>query len=402
MGQPGKLTRRIYFPKTDVVADFMEDAQLLSNSSVRTFSQSPLAEGLPPDPMKTDDQWPSAQLHMVGQSAQLKQALSSIQIQAQYDAPVLITGETGTGKELAARGLHYCGDRAGYPFVAVNCATLTTELFASELFGHKRGAFTDARQEKRGLLVEADKGTLFLDEIDSLSLTSQASLLRFLQESEFRPVGSEKTFTSSARLIASSNCDLLQRVEQGLFRRDLYYRLYILAVHMPPLRQRRQDIPLLISHFLNQFASQYQMPAKSVTPALISQLVSLPWPGNVRELENSLHRLFLLTPGQVIDVEHWQPEPINTPLDRASAPSGPVESSATTAGELGFADQTSFNFSDDKRQAIELFERHYVVHLLELADGNITRAAAMCGKDRRAFGKLVKKYDVKKVIITTE
>jgi DNA-binding NtrC family response regulator len=336
-----------------------------------------------------------AGVQIVGQSPQLKEALANIHIQAQYDAPVLITGETGTGKELAARGLHYCGQRRGQPFVAVNCATLTTELFASELFGHKRGAFTDARHDKKGLLAEADQGTLFLDEIDSLSLASQAALLRFLQESEFRPVGSEKTLTSNARLIASANCDLLQRVDEGLFRRDLYYRLYILAVHMPPLRQRRQDIPLLVNHFLRQFAGQYGLAPKQVSQALMADLVSMPWHGNVRELENTLHRLFLLSPGQCIDSEHCS----------AAAPSTAAAESAQPAMRPPLPDlhtQSHYNFADDKRQAVEQFEKHYVVQMLELAEGNITRAAALCGKDRRAFGKLVKKYDVKKVIITTE
>ncbi|ASP39820.1 Fis family transcriptional regulator [Bacterioplanes sanyensis] len=380
---------------------------LLSDSSSHVLPSSALLPSHePPLPSAPPTGCESvAGLNIIGQSPQLQHALASIQIQAQYDAPVLVTGETGTGKELAARGLHYAGQRSARPFVAVNCATLTTELFASELFGHKRGAFTDARHDKKGLLMEADQGTLFLDEIDSLSLASQGALLRFLQESEFRPVGSEKTYRCNVRLIASSNCDLLQCVERGSFRRDLYYRLYILAVHMPPLRERRQDIPLLVEHFLRQFSSQYGLGLKRVSPALMSALVESPWQGNVRELENTLHRLCLLTPGECIELEHFalggKPGKSHVSADETACEPSAHSESALPILPLPSREE-GYNFADDKRLAVEQFEKRYVVHMLELADGNITRAAALCGKDRRAFGKLVKKYDVKKIVITTD
>ncbi len=355
-----------------------------------------------------------AGLNIVGRSGALQAALHCITVHGKYDAPVLITGETGTGKELAARGLHYGGARAAKPFVAVNCATLTSELFASEIFGHKKGAFTDARQDKKGLLAVAEKGTLFLDEIDSLSLNSQAALLRFLQESEYRPVGSEKTYRADVRLIASANCDLEERIEKGLFRRDLYYRLYILSVHMPPLRERQGDVPILVAHFLAQFNNQYRLGEKRMSAALLQQLSALAWPGNVRELENMVHRLYLSSAGELIDVEQLQGHPaVAAQVDALSGLLSSIGSvDQTTASvdvsagaQSGVADISSsfvgdysegYDFSRDKRLAVEHFEVAYISKLLKFTEGNVTQAAMLCGKERRAFGKLVKKYDVKK------
>ncbi len=355
-----------------------------------------------------------AGLNIVGRSVALQAALHCITVHGKYDAPVLITGETGTGKELAARGLHYGGARAAKPFVAVNCATLTSELFASEIFGHKKGAFTDARQDKKGLLAVAEKGTLFLDEIDSLSLNSQAALLRFLQESEYRPVGSEKTYRADVRLIASANCDLEERIDKGQFRRDLYYRLYILSVHMPPLRERQGDVAILVAHFLAQFNNQYRLGEKRMSAALLQQLSALAWPGNVRELENMVHRLYLSTASDLIDVEQLQGHPamaaqsgalsgllgsagsatqVDSPVEpRAEAQSGMASISSNFIGDYS----EGYDFSRDKRLAVEHFEVAYISKLLKFTEGNVTQAAMLCGKERRAFGKLVKKYDVKK------
>lgn len=341
-------------------------------------------------------------VNIAGESKPLEKALDSIRVFGQYDAPVLITGETGTGKELAARGLHYCGSRSGHPFVAVNCATLTTDLFASEVFGHKKGAFTDARQDKKGLLAVAERGTLFLDEIDSLSLTSQAALLRLLQESEYRPVGSEKTYLCDVRLIASANCDLQEKIAAGLFRRDLFYRLHILTVHMPALRDRKDDIPVLVRHFLRQFAEQYELGEKIAPAELIDHLTSLSWPGNVRELENTIHRLYLLSGSGRIEIQHmpatdihaepFVPSPITTDME-PDAENGADEFPLTRQCGIGAGD---YNFSRDKRLLVERFEKEYLTRILDEANGNVTRAAMMCGKDRRALGKMIKKYNIRR------
>ncbi|WP_221793860.1 sigma-54 interaction domain-containing protein [Oceanobacter mangrovi] len=350
-------------------------------------------------------------INIVGESPVLAHAVESIHVFSQFDAPVLISGETGTGKELAARGLHYSGPRSGYPFIAVNCATLTNDLFNSELFGHKKGAFTDARQDKKGLLASAGKGTLFLDEIDSLSLNSQAALLRLLQESEYRPVGSEKTFHSDVRVIASANCDLQAQIDQGLFRQDLYYRLNILNVNMPALRQRTEDIPILVEHFLRQFSDQYGMGMKIVSNDLIDHFSSLPWPGNVRELENTIHRLYLLTRDSVISPGQFYltdslTDPVSPPdnpdIDRyvVAEPQNPDDLKHTSPQLIDYCDidDGNYNFSRDKRRIVETFEKEYISRILDETNGNVTKAASLCGKDRRALGKMIKKYNIEKAV----
>lgn len=342
--------------------------------------------------------------NIIGQSAAIKKARFLIATHSQYDAPVLITGETGTGKELAARGLHYSGSRASQPFVPVNCATFSDELLASELFGHVKGSFTDAKKDKKGLLAVAEKGTLFLDEVDSLSLKSQAALLRFLQEREYRPVGSEVSYYSNVRLIASANCDLENRIQEGTFRADLYYRLFILSVHMPPLRARMSDIPILIDHFLQQFDYQYQLGIKTVSPNLLKVLQEQPWSGNIRELENLMHRLYLCSVGHSIDVE-MLPYASSSFADSVSEQCARVDKShnPSIVDELGLTleefdrDPNDYNFSLDKKEAVEAFEKKYVEALMKKAIGNVTLAARMCGKERRAFGKLVKKYHIKNI-----
>jgi DNA-binding NtrC family response regulator len=344
--------------------------------------------------------------NIIGESPAIKKARFLISTHSQYDAPVLITGETGTGKELAARGLHYSGERASQPFVPVNCATFTDDLFASELFGHVKGSFTDAKKDKKGLLAIAEKGTLFLDEIDSLSLKSQAALLRFLQENEYRPVGSEVSYRSNVRLIASANCNLEERIHAGTFRSDLYYRLFILSVHMPPLRARMSDIPILIEHFIQQFDYQYHLGVKSVSPNLLKILQEQPWLGNIRELENLIHRLYLCSAaGHIIDIE-MLPYASSSFAESVSEQCFRADKShnASIIDELGLEmndfdkNPNDYNFSLDKKDAVEAFEKRYVEVLMEKAKGNVTLAARMCGKERRAFGKLVKKYHIKDII----
>ncbi|WDE02764.1 sigma-54-dependent Fis family transcriptional regulator [Thalassomonas viridans] len=332
--------------------------------------------------------------NIIGQSASITQVKTLIKINAQYSAPVLITGETGTGKELAARGLHYSGIFADKPFIALNCSTFSDELFVSELFGYKKGAFTDAKTDKEGLLVAADGGSIFFDEIDSLSLKSQTALLRLLQESEFRPVGSSQVIKANVRIIAAANCDLCKKIETGEFRQDLYFRLFILSVRMPPLRERIDDLGELISYFINKFNNEYGLNRSGICTRLFAKLKQYHWPGNIRELENTIHRYYLLASGPVID------EAVTIELDQNRLPSSAsqaqpqAETSVAGNREKDEVSDTGLDFCEAKRKAIEDFEASFVTKLLHQTKGNVTKAANMCGKERRAFGKLVKKYQI--------
>lgn len=331
--------------------------------------------------------------NIIGQSASITQVKNLIKINAQYSAPVLITGETGTGKELAARGLHYSGIFADKPFIALNCSTFSDELFVSELFGYKKGAFTDAKTDKEGLLVAANGGSIFFDEIDSLSLKSQTALLRLLQESEFRPVGSSQVIKANVRIIAAANCDLCKKIEAGEFRQDLYFRLFILSVRMPPLRERIDDLAVLISYFIDKFNNEYGLNRNGICERLFAKLKQYHWPGNIRELENTIHRYYLLASGPLID------EAVTIELDHNSLPPAVPQMQAQpftdNPSQLnGEAQHTGLDFCEAKRKAIEDFEASFVTKLLHQTKGNVTKAASMCGKERRAFGKLVKKYQI--------
>ncbi|WDE09391.1 sigma 54-interacting transcriptional regulator [Thalassomonas haliotis] len=338
--------------------------------------------------------------NIIGQSASITQVKNLIKINAQYSAPVLITGETGTGKELAARGLHYSGIFADKPFIALNCSTFSDELFVSELFGYKKGAFTDAKTDKEGLLLAANGGSIFFDEIDSLSLKSQTALLRLLQESEFRPVGSSQLIKANVRIIAAANCDLCKKIAAGEFRQDLYFRLFILSVRMPPLRERLDDLDVLIAYFINKFNDEYGLSRSGICERLFRKLKQYHWPGNIRELENTIHRYYLLACGPVID------EAVTIDLEQSNLPVVPgglqgqqVQEPPFINADTGHAPcdvepETGLDFCEAKRKAIEDFEASFVTRLLHQTKGNVTKAANMCGKERRAFGKLVKKYQI--------
>jgi DNA-binding NtrC family response regulator len=279
--------------------------------------------------------------------------------------PILITGETGTGKEMCARAVHFLSDRRNQPFIPVDCASLPDHLFENELFGHARGAYTDAHGEQRGLAALADGGTLFLDEIDSLSLTAQSKLLRFLQEHQFKPLGFERFVRANVRITAASNRNLEQLTAEKRFRLDLYYRLDVLHLVLPPLRERRGEVVLLANHFL-----QSHLPAgvrKSFSQAALNRLTGYAWPGNVRELLNVVQRAIAFARGAQIS---------------ASDISLPARSSTNVDGD----------FRGAKQATIEAFEREYVQELLRKHAGNITHAAQEAGKERRAFGRLAKKY----------
>jgi DNA-binding NtrC family response regulator len=306
---------------------------------------------------------------LVGQDPAFLAAIGTIPRIAECGLPVLITGETGTGKELCARAIHHVSARRGYPFVAVDCGALPENLFENEFFGHARGAYTDAHADQRGLVATAEGGTLFLDEIDSLAPGSQAKLLRFLQDGMYRPLGSDRPVKADVQVIAASNRSLEECVQDRQFRNDLYYRISVVQLHLPPLRDRSGDIHLLTDEFL-----RVPPPGglyKTLTPAAHLKLSLYAWPGNVRELFNVMQRAILFSEGPDI-----LPGDIGLP---------------TTTVELCAVPPT---FRLARAGILEDFERSYVLGLLAKHGGNVTHAAREAGKERRAFGRLVKKYTI--------
>jgi DNA-binding NtrC family response regulator len=311
----------------------------------------------------------SYSFHLLGSSAAFAHARQQIEKSAKVDATVLIEGETGTGKEMAARALHYLSARREHPFVPVNCGALAESLVESELFGHERGAFTDAKTASCGLVREADGGTLFLDEIDALSPKAQAVLLRFLQDGTYRRVGASSARQADVRVVVASNADLEELAEARRFRRDLLYRVSVLTVSMPALRNRGDDAIELARAFLARLARQYGRSEARFTPASIAHIRAHRWPGNVRELENAVQRAFLL--GECNEVDMAPPG--------ATAP----------------ADAPVAGFQQAKRRVVGEFERQYLSALLERTHGNLTQAAVLAGQDRSAFGRLVRKHGLR-------
>jgi two-component system response regulator GlrR len=316
---------------------------------------------------------------IVGTDPAFLQALSRIDQFARSDAAILLTGETGTGKELCARVIHLLSRRRDGPFIPVECGGVPEHLFENEVFGHARGAFTDAHTAQRGLVALAHHGTLFLDEIDSLSLATQGKLLRLLQEQTFRPLGSEMFCRADLHIVAATNRDLSALVREGRFRADLFFRLDVLRVHLPSLRERPRDISTLARYFIAETCAKSGLPRKLLSPASIRKLEAYSWPGNIRELYNTILSAALCSTGTEI-----VPAAINFRGISAAGDVGEFEPC-----QEGPATE---NFRSAKLHAIERFEKEYVRRLLEKHSGNITRAAAQAGKDRRAFGRLVKKY----------
>lgn len=306
---------------------------------------------------------------LIGESQAFISEIKKIPALAKCGATTLILGETGTGKELCARAVHYLSPMANKPFVTVNCGAIPVELIESELFGHLEGAFTGASKSKHGLLHEAEGGTLFLDEVDCLPLLAQVKLLRFLQDKEYRPLGSTKTYRANVRTIAASNANLEEAVRQGKLRQDLYYRLNIVSLVLPSLRDRHEDIPLLASHFLSQYAEEFDKPPMQFSKEALEKLVLYDWPGNVRELEHVIVRAVVLSEQNVIEASEIDLPASQTP-------------------------QQSESFQKAKSRIVAQFEKSYIERLLLSYDGNITRAANASQKNRRTFWQLIRKHRI--------
>ncbi|MCG8456296.1 MAG: sigma-54 dependent transcriptional regulator, partial [Holophagales bacterium] len=307
---------------------------------------------------------------LVGQSPEFLEQTRKIPLLARCDVSVLICGETGTGKEVFARAIHYLSPRAEGPFVPVNCGAIPDELVENELFGHERGAFTGDDSARPGLVEEASGGTLFLDEVDSLPPRAQVKLLRFLQEHEYRRLGSTRVRRIDVRILAASNADMESALAAGRLRPDLYYRLNVVPICLPPLRRRRQDIPLLALHFLSRYARQHGRSARAFSDEAMAGLVGHDWPGNVRELEHVVQCSVVLAEGrsQIL-------------ADDSLLPRGP-------GGEGGLS------FKEAKARAVATFERGYLEGLLARHGGNVARAARAARKHRRAVFELIRKHGI--------
>lgn len=312
--------------------------------------------------------------NFVGGSPALKEAMALICRFAPLRAPVLIVGETGTGKELAAHAIHYLSERRAGAFIPVNCGALPEALIESELFGHARGAFTDASHARCGLIRQAAGGTLFLDEVEALPHRGQVSLLRFMQDASFRSVGEEQTRHADVRVVAASNVRLRDLVKRGEFREDLLFRLDVLSIDLPPLRDRISDLAMLVPHFLEKAALTAGGDRKCLCAEALALLARHSWPGNVRELEHVLLRAHLLRAGSNIEADD---------IRKASPPLGRLGGANSTLDRLGLRQQ--------KMLAIVDVERRFVERALAQTSGNISAAARLCGIERAAFSRMAKR-----------
>ncbi len=322
---------------------------------------------------------------LVGQSAPMQELRQLIDTAGPTNSRVLIGGENGTGKELVARAIHLQSARADRPFVAVNCAAIPETLIESELFGHEKGSFSGATSMKRGQFEQADGGTLFLDEIGDMSLSTQAKVLRALQEQQFTRVGGIKLLKVDVRVLAASNKDLLKEIEKGAFREDLYYRLNVVPIVVPPLRERRDDIPLLIRHFMKVHAEEQGLRMKEVTPEAMTIFQQYEWPGNIRELRNLIERLMIMVPGGVIDAAQATTSlQVKAPgaSPAASAPAQPAASPLLTQPY------------DSLRDARNAFEKEYIGRKLREHHWNISRTAEDLKIERSHLHRKIKLLDV--------
>jgi DNA-binding NtrC family response regulator len=320
----------------------------------------------------------------IGNSVEYQKAMQVLRSVANTDATVLITGESGTGKEMAAQSVHTWSQRCNSPFVALNMATLPRDLAESLLFGHEKGSFTGADKAQIGACEQANGGTLFLDEIGELEISQQAKLLRFLQERTIQRVGSSRMISLDVRIIAATNRDLPERVREGLFREDLYFRLNVVPVSLPALRNRREDIPLLATLFLARAAAKYNKPDLSLCPELLEIMIAYDWPGNIRQLENTMERMAILSAGPIIDAEEYKSEFCpKVSLATASDPSLTLNISQLKSG---------FNDSSSCLRYMDRVEKESIENALVSTHGNVSQAAQLLGMSQATVYRKLKRY----------
>jgi DNA-binding NtrC family response regulator len=315
--------------------------------------------------------------NLVGSSPAMQRVYQTIQMIAKTDVTVLITGESGTGKDLAARAIHTLSNRCDQPYVTVNCPTLPENILESELFGYKKGAFTDASSDKIGLFEEARDGTIYLDEIGDITSAIQTKLLRVLQEKEIKPLGQTKSIKVDVRVIASTNRDLREKIRQQEFREDLFYRLNVLTVQMPPLREHKEDIPLLAEHLLKYYCEEFGKPPKSLSSELMDLLLRRNWEGNVRELENIINRAILLSTGDVI-----KPHEIGWTAG--------LPDNCAVGNEIH-----GMPYKEAKGEVLRHFHAQYLGELLRRNNGNVTHSARECGLERQALQQILRRYGLR-------
>ncbi len=314
---------------------------------------------------------------LVGKSPIMQRVYETIQMVAKNDLTVLITGESGTGKDLTARAVHALSNRSKRPFIAVNCPTVPEHILESELFGYKKGAFTHATRDKNGLFQEAHSGTIFLDEIGDITPTIQTKLLRVLQEKEIKPLGDSRPIHVDVRIIASTNQPLSEKIKAGEFREDFFYRLNVLPIRLPPLRERPEDIPLIANHLLEKHCIKLDKPQKRFSPELMELFIGRQWEGNVREMENMIMQGILFSGSDEI-----------TPKDVGI---GRKPASGAVAEITPFLD---LPYKEAKENNLSAFNATYIGHMLTLSKGNVTQAARSCGLERQALQQIMRRYGI--------